>query len=374
VNPQDDPNELEEYDDLSLEALDEDEAALLAETSGTAARRLLSRRLLQRRLRRVKIDVYDGYGTAEQLTVTGRIYFDRRLRQAQEQDSRLRNLVNTSRHFMTNDAPQVWVEICLGEYKQEVCTDPFGLFSARFENLQALPHGMHAIQVSLSMQNQRRIQAETGVGHFMLHDLHSDRVGIISDIDDTILLTGATRKMHMLKNIFLSNHLTQAVVPGMSELYRAIHYGPQGDGYDATHYVSSSPAHLYTRIKHFLRHQQFPEGSIDLKKVRLRKKGQITDSLFDHEKYKFERIRRILETFPRRRYVLFGDSGEHDSEIYRRIAMQYPSRILGVYIHNVSEADPYHPRFEGQMLFSGLDKVRRDLLHKGLIAPPASHA
>jgi phosphatidate phosphatase APP1 len=126
------------------------------------------------------------------------------------------------------------------------------------------------------------------------------------------------------------------------------------------------PPTLYRRINQFLQYRQFPEGSIDLKRIGL---GKTADSLFDHEGYKLGKIRRIFETFPKRRYVLFGDSGEHDPEIYRQIAQEYPGRVVGVYIHNVTGEDPYNARFNGQVLFSSVGRIRADLIARGLIAP-----
>lgn len=310
------------------------------------------------------IDVYDGYGTSERLRVRGRLFFKRRVDEVAESDSRLRNLMNTSRRFVVNEAEKVWVQVQLRDHVLEVQTDREGLFETVFDNITDIPYGVHSVTVSLSPRNRRRMQAESGVGHFILHHIDSDKVGIISDIDDTILMTGATSKVRLLKNVFLSNYKTQGAVEGMSDIYRAIHYGPQGDGYDATHYVSSSPDNLYSRINMFLDYRKFPAGSIDLKNIGLRKGS---DSLFDHEKYKHGRILRILETYPKRRFVLFGDSGEHDPEIYRRLTREHPEQIEAIYIHNVSQDNPYSTRFEGQMLFTSIDKVRRDLIRRGLV-------
>lgn len=318
----------------------------------------------QRRTRIVTIDVYDGYGTSQKLSVRGRLYFKRPQQDAEESDSRLRNLVNTSRRFITNEAEQVWVQVLLRDHLREVQTDDEGLFTAVFEDIGDIPFGVHTVSVTLSPRNRKRMQAETGLGHFILHHIESDRVSIISDIDDTILRTEATSKVKLLKNVFLSNYKTQSAVEGMSDIYRAIHYGPLGDGYDATHYVSSSPDNLYSRINMFLDYRKFPSGSIDLKNIGLRKGS---DSLFDHEKYKLGKLQRILETYPKRRFVLFGDSGEHDPEIYRKLARDYPGQIVAIYIHNVTGADPFSSRFEGQMLFTSIAKVRNDLLQRGLV-------
>lgn len=333
---------------------------------GTRLRRRRRRQAKPPRVRCLKIDVYDGYGTSEALCVTGRLFSDRRVDEVDEHDSRLRNLVNTSKRFITNEAEAVWVQVHLHGQVQEVQTDQEGRFRVVFRNIQNIPYGIHPVKVQLAPRNAQLLQAEIGVGNFILHDVHSDRVSIISDIDDTILLTEATSKVRLLKNVFLKNYLTQGAVEGMSDLYRAIHYGPEGDGYDATHYVSSSPVHLYSRINQFLDHQRFPSGSIDLKNIGLRKGA---DSLFEHEKYKLGRLTRIFDTFPQRRFVLFGDSGEHDPEIYRQLSQLYPGKVMAIYIHNVTDEDPYHQRFDGQMLFTEIVRVRRDLIQRKLIYP-----
>jgi phosphatidate phosphatase APP1 len=318
------------------------------------------------RVRKIMIDVYDGYGRTDFFEVSGRLYSERRVDEVNETDSRLRNLVNTSKRFMINDAEQVWIEVTVQGRVHEVLSDAQGRFCVAFDAGDALSPGPSPVAVKLSSRNQKRMQAEIGTAMLILHEPHSNRVGIISDIDDTVLITQATSKVKLLSNTFLRNYLTQQEVPGMSTLYRAIHYGPQGDGYDATHFVSSSPSHLYRRINQFLQYRQFPEGSIDLKRIGL---GKTADSLFDHEGYKLGKIRRIFETFPKRRYVLFGDSGEHDPEIYRQIAQEYPGRVVGVYIHNVTGEDPYNARFNGQVLFSSVGRIRADLIARGLIAP-----
>ena len=65
--------------------------------------------------------------------------------------------------------------------------------------------------------------------------------------------------------------------------------------------------------------------------------------------------------------MLFGDSGEHDPQIYRQIQHLFPDRVAAVYIHNVSGEDPYHSRFQGQLLFNDFERVRRDLQQRGII-------
>lgn len=324
------------------------------------------RRLLRRRTRQLKIEVYPTYGTLDKVTIKGKVYADRKVDHVEVDDSRFRNAVNTSRRFIVTEATKIWVKILFEHEVRKVQTDNDGVFAVDFEALPGLTPGIHTVRVQLAEQNRKRVLASESAVHVLIHDKRSDRVGVISDIDDTILQTFATSKMRMLRTVFFSNYLTLHAVSEMSDLYRAIHFGPQGDGYEATHYVSSSPDNLLGRLQQFLQHHHFPAGSMDLKSIALRRRPG-RDSLFRHTDYKLGRIRKIFETYPQRRYVLFGDSGEHDPQIYRQIQQLFPERVAAVYIHNVTGEDPYHSRFQGQFLFSDLERVRRDLKQRGLI-------
>lgn len=329
-------------------------------------RRLLRRRRLPRLPRRVrwlKIDVYAGYGTTAELVVTGRLFVDKKLDEANETDSRIRNLIRNSRRFLTDDKAGVWVNGNILGHEAQAQTDSDGLFALSFTDMD-LPAGIQPVSVTLAEDTVLKLIGDVGTGQCLVHPIDSRQVGVVSDIDDTIQRTDVKRKLHFLNNVFLKNYKTQLPIPGMNDIFQAIHRGPQGDGYDATHYVSSSPIQLFSRIAMFLKHNGFPDGSIDLKNPGF---GKAADSLFEHYHYKLNRIRRIFQTYPQRHYVLFGDSGEKDPEIYSQVASEFPGRVVAVYIHNVSAEDPFSPRFLGQKLFATAGEARQDLLTKGLI-------
>ena len=243
------------------------------------------RRLLRRRTRRLKIEVYPTYGTPEHFEIKGKVYADRKVDEVGVEDSRFRNAINTSRRFIVTEASLVWVKVIFGHEVRKVQTDKLGVFSVPFDDLSGVEPGLHTVKVQLAEQTRKRISASEGHACILLHAAHSDRVGVISDIDDTVLQTFATSKMRMLRTVFFSNYLTLHAVAEMSDIYRAIHFGPQGDGYEATHYVSSSPDNLMSRLQQFLRLHNFPQGSMDLKSIALRRRPG-RDSLFRHTDYK----------------------------------------------------------------------------------------
>lgn len=170
---------------------------------------------------------------------------------------------------------------------------------------------------------------EPGVNEAIAGQLHvvSPRgVSVISDIDDTIKTTEATCRSEMLANTFLRPF---EVVDGMSQLYRTW----QAQGCDF-HYVSSSPWQLYEPLAELCAASEFPAGSMHLKYFRVR------DEMFK----RFRPIRRnskvgiiagIFKRLPQRRFVLVGDSGEKDPEIYRFLAHRFPDRVAAVLIRNL---------------------------------------
>jgi phosphatidate phosphatase APP1 len=149
---------------------------------------------------------------------------------------------------------------------------------------------------------------------------------VISDIDDTLKETEVASKRSLLVNTFLHEFRT---IPGMAGLFRG--WAEQGA---AVHYVSSSPWQLYEHLADHLRTEGFPEGSFHLRAFRLRD-HLIRRILMLRRSGKATVIRGILKTFPQRKFILVGDSGEHDPEIYGAMARKFPKQVAGIYIRQL---------------------------------------
>jgi phosphatidate phosphatase APP1 len=157
--------------------------------------------------------------------------------------------------------------------------------------------------------------------------LQQQGISVISDIDDTIKDSNVLDKKILLKKTFLKEFSS---IKGMAKIYQ----NWQQRGYQF-HYVSSSPWQLYPVLSDFLDEQSFPRGSMHLKLIRV-KDSSIFNLLATPEEGKIPTITHLLETYPQRRFILVGDSGEKDPDIYATIARQYPDRIIKIYIHNVT--------------------------------------
>jgi phosphatidate phosphatase APP1 len=160
-------------------------------------------------------------------------------------------------------------------------------------------------------------------------------LSVVSDIDDTIKVTEVPAgKDVVLKNTFCRPFIA---LSDMVERYRAL-------GGAAFHYVSGGPCQLYQPLAEFLTSAGFPPGTLHLNYFPKNFLSEDTRSLmidsicgslsrtYDH---KVEQITRLLERFPEREFILVGDSGELDVEVYRRIRELFGARVREIWIRDV---------------------------------------
>ena len=173
-------------------------------------------------------------------------------------------------------------------------------------------------------------------GHIM--PLEDEGVSVISDIDDTIKVTEVRDKKAALRNTFLRKF---QAVPGMAEFYQAL----VCSNAVVFHYISASPWQLYEPLSTFVASNGFPSGSFDLKQFRVKDRNFF--SLFaSPEKYKPGVIEPLLKQFPKRKFILIGDSGERDPEIYGALARDFPKQIKQIFIRDVTNEGAELPRYE----------------------------
>ena len=183
---------------------------------------------------------------------------------------------------------------------------------------------------------------------------------ILSDIDDTVKISGVIDRRMLLDKTFLQDF---EVVPGMAEVYRDW-LGEDG----SLHFVSSSPWQLYEPLIELIEDARFPWANLNLKPVRFR-----DETLFDLFKKGTETkplvIKGVLDRYPERTFVLVGDSGEQDPEVYADLLRERPAQIEKVYIRNVTESARDDERFSA--VFDGIDADRWQLfdLPGEMVAP-----
>jgi hypothetical protein len=195
-----------------------------------------------------------------------------------------------------------------------------------FEGLLALPDAPPG-ELLLRLARYERFSGRA-------HLLADEGLTVISDIDDTVKVSHVLDKKKLLRATFLEEF---RAVEGMAELYqRWVSEGAH------LHFVSSSPWQLYPELEAFLRREGFPEATFSLKRIRVKDASALT-LLDDPFESKVETIEAILERFPRRRFILVGDSGEKDPEVYGHVTrnLKQPQQVVKVFIRDVTG----HPRY-----------------------------
>ncbi len=287
----------------------------------------LRRRLQARGNRPLRLVPYRGYGGDGLLFVQGRVVEDRRVGRARAGDSAWDNFKASYKRLFTREVPRILVRARLGRAVAETRTDAEGYFRFLLDGGAAC--GPRWRQVHLSLPGvEGRVAARADV----LVAPAAARFGIISDIDDTILPSGATRWLQAARLMLFGNAHTRVPFPGVAAFYRALQRGPGGDGENPVFYLSGSPWNLYDLLEQCLDTHGLPKGPI-----MLRDYGPVRGHLLDahHREHKLARMEHLLRVCPGLPFVLIGDSSLEDPEIYRELALAFPGRVRAIYIRDV---------------------------------------
>lgn len=153
-------------------------------------------------------------------------------------------------------------------------------------------------------------------------------LALVSDVDDTVIESGITRGLEVLRLTLLTEVTKRTPLPGAAELYRALSVR-RGGGSVPVFYLSTSPWNLYELLTRFLVLRRFPAGPLMLAAW-----GPNRTNLFrvPTEEHKLTLIRALLADHPALRVVLIGDTGQLDPEIYATIAQETPNRVRAIYV------------------------------------------
>ncbi len=216
-------------------------------------------------------------------------------------------------------------------------------------------------QVALGNADSREI-----IGRVQL--LSGTGLSVISDIDDTIKFTNVTSRKELVANTFFRDF---SAIEGMADVYR--NWAELGAAF---HYVSSSPWQLSRPLSHLLSECRFPSGSMHLREFRLRDQ-MLRRVMLVRRKGKAVAMEKLLKQFPNRKFILVGDSGEKDPEIYLKLAKRYPDAVQGIFIRSLQSRPLVEARLQRLLEKIGDDKFHSfsdsdELLEKArdLVASP----
>ncbi len=294
-----------------------------------------SRRRLRDRLRLQDprhIAAYRGFDDGRRVEFSGRVMAGKPAGGPDEEHNWWHNLLNTYRRFDSDKVPGVGLKVRFRDAETEVTTDQDGYYCVQLEN-----PGVPAADSAWDQASVSLLDGTLATPQPVLQVSPRSRIGIISDIDDTVLHTGISSWKTAAQLTFLQNARTRKPLPGVAALYTALEAGM-----DATtpanpvFYVSSSPWNLYDLLEDFLELNAIPAGPIFLRGLG----PSVTRFLRSQDHgHKLERTRDLVQRMPHLRWVLLGDSGQADAEIYAEVAREFGDRIAAVYIRDVNPGE-----------------------------------
>ena len=270
---------------------------------------------------------YTGYGSTSWIRVLGRVLLTKDI--AQRASTPSPEGIRGWRSFTSVPVDHATVTAIIGDERHEVTADPSGLIDAVVP-IELSP-GWHTI--GLQAQNpgpEPTIDRPPNESQLYVVDPGA-RLGIVSDVDDTVMVTALPRPLLAAWHAFVLNEHSRRPTPGMPVFYerltRAYPVAP-------VLYLSTGAWNVAPSLTRFLARNLYPPGPLLLTDW-----GPTQDSWFRSGRdHKQKTLERLAGEFPQLKWVLIGDDGQHDEEIYGEFVSKHPDRVAAVCIRQLSPA------------------------------------
>jgi phosphatidate phosphatase APP1 len=280
----------------------------------------------------LQVVTYRTYGTEDKLYLKGRVLKDKGIVKPTDKDTILKNLISMYKRFTTDEVPNARLKANFQNRDHFAVTNDEGYFTIELNHKDRFKPNDSWLEIDIDLIDAPYAFTENikSTAKVLIPPADSE-YGIISDIDDTIVKTSATDLFAMARITFLNNALSRLPFAGVAQFYKALQLGRNGKRNNPLFYVSSSPWNLYDLLIDFLDLNDIPEGPLLLRDYGLDEKPEDDN----HSSHKINEITNILSTYPQLKFVLIGDSGQEDPNLYSEIVGLFPDRILAIYIRDV---------------------------------------
>jgi phosphatidate phosphatase APP1 len=294
---------------------------------------------------------YAGHGSETTLYVEGRLIEKRAEAGGPGEKGVLHNIKNTIKRFESREIPGARIRARFRGGAWDTWTDNEGFFKIDLPLREPLEPGWHEVQLEV-VRTIRKGVHPTSTARMLVPPADAE-FGIISDLDDTVIKSSAGNKLRQLQLLFGNDVRSRAAFAGVEQLYHGLVGGPSGTNSNPIFYISRSGWNIYDVFQEFLEDKNIPPGPLFLQDLAFK---EDKSSALGHESHKRDRIRSLLDVYPRLQFVLIGDSGQDDPETYRRIVHQKPDRVKAIYLRDVSpdERDSEVRRIAAEMNARGV--------------------
>ena len=276
-----------------------------------------------------RIKIYRGYANEQEIILFGHVLKKNVPDPYNLEGKRLRHAYAVIRMFTIETMGNVEVSMKFGDMELTTKTLQDGYFQFAFPHPRPLTSGWHIFTVSATI-NGTTVEEK---GEFIKP--YAGEYGLISDIDDTFLVSHSDNFFKKLYVLLTRNVNKRKIFEGVVKHYRVLSSAGRksANGTNAFFYVSSSEWNLYHFIDRFAQLHDLPKAVLKLKKI----KTGLGDFLFtgggSHD-HKFFKIKHLLEFYPELKFILLGDDSQKDPFIYERIVKMFPSSVKAIYIRS----------------------------------------
>ncbi|NJN26660.1 MAG: DUF2183 domain-containing protein [Cyclobacteriaceae bacterium] len=274
---------------------------------------------------KTKIVGYRGIANDEKVIISGHAFEKNKVKLVEEGHGRRKNFRQTIRRFRVRPVKLTVVDVTVNGTTNRVRTNNKGFFTCELTH-NGLEPGWHSYELYWK-RNDQRFQ-----GEFYLSGSHE--TGVISDIDDTLLVSHSTRFLRKVSLQLFKNAHSRKTIPMLDHWLEYLK-----DMNDSSHprdffYVSNSEWNLYDFLIDFFSIKNLPKGVFFLQNLKRGFKDLVSSGK-THGSHKMDSIAFLLRFYPDKKFILVGDSGQKDMEIYHEVVSQFTDRIKGVMIRKL---------------------------------------
>ena len=282
---------------------------------------------------KLDLKLYRGYANDNGLIVFGHLFKSWAPDKYSIQQSGIRHTSAILHKFRIEPLANQEIQLQFRDLKVSTKTMEDGYFRFNIPYQDKIESGWHDFEVTSQAENRDFHIIEKGE---LLKPFDS-RYGIISDIDDTFLISHSDNPLKKLYVMLSKNLENRKVFDDVVPHYQMLSKAGQGDhAFNSFFYVSSSEWNLYDFIDEFAQLHELPKAVIKLKKIKTGLRDFVRSGRGSHD-HKFVKIKDIITFYPDLKYVLLGDDSQHDPYIYENIIKTFPLNIKAVYIRQTSK-------------------------------------
>ncbi|MET0977760.1 MAG: phosphatase domain-containing protein [Paeniglutamicibacter terrestris] len=226
------------------------------------------------------------------------------------------------RNFTSPIVPNGRVEVQINGERFEVQADRGGVLDVRVA--ATLPPGWNT--VTLLAEGRSAVSAPV-----LMVDA-AQEFAVLSDVDDTVVVTALPRPLLAAWNSFVLSEHARLATPGMPVMMDRLIHDKDGA---PTFYLSTGAWNVAQTLTRFLSRNLYPQGPLLLTDWGPTERGWFRSGM----QHKADQLRRLASEFPKLKWLLIGDDGQHDPYLYAEFARRYPEHVAAIVIRQLSPSE-----------------------------------